>query len=207
MEETELRALYERLEITLSENQVTKLLRLGEWLSTEAITAGGIGPNERADLLQRHIADGAAYCVMATEFPGKVLDIGSGVGLPGSVMAILWPQTEFTLLDRSMRRVDLARRMASVVDIPNVTTIQADASSYSIEHELVVMRAALKPMAAIPVMARLCTTQAILGLSRTLEAPQWATTYVLAAEALSLKTQINVVEVLDPPAWLLSMMK
>ncbi len=42
--------------------------------------------------------------------PGRWLDLGSGGGLPGLVLAHLWPETEAVLLDASERRVEFLRR-------------------------------------------------------------------------------------------------
>ena len=46
----------------------------------------------------------------ATLAPGRVLDLGSGGGLPGLVLAEEWPDTEFVLLDAGTRRVAFLRR-------------------------------------------------------------------------------------------------
>jgi 16S rRNA (guanine527-N7)-methyltransferase len=45
---------------------------------------------------------------------GKVLDLGSGGGLPGLVMAVEWPQAHLVLLDSSSRRADFLRQ--AVID-------------------------------------------------------------------------------------------
>ena len=207
MDVFKLRELFDNLSIDLSEDQVSKLVRLSVWLESEGVTSGGIGPNEVPHLLQRHIGDAGAYATMVDHEPRTLLDVGSGVGLPGSVLAILWPGAAVTLLDRSGRRTNLARRLARVVDLPNVTTVQQDVSDYHDIHELVVMRAALRPGAALPHMVRLCKQQAVLALSRSVQEPPQASTWVSAGNNLGVKTSINVVEVLDPPAWLLRMVK
>jgi len=207
MDVFKLRELFNELSIELSGDQVSKLVRLSDWLESEGVTSGGIGPNEVPHLLHRHIGDAAAFASVVDQEPRSLLDIGSGVGLPGSVLAILWPSAKVTLLDRSGRRAGLARRLARIVDLPNVSTVQQDVSSYIQTHGLVVMRAALQARAALPHMARLCDQQAVLALSRSVQEPSEARTWVSAGNALGVETSINVVQVLDPPAWLLSMVK
>ena len=113
-------------EFGLAPKQVETLRRFGNWLLEEALPAGGIGRNEPNRLWQRHLADSLIF---ARPFPGRpatLVDLGSGVGLPGIPLAIRWPQTEVMLLDRSGKRVDLARRAVRVLELDNVTCLQGD---------------------------------------------------------------------------------
>src|SRR5680860_1148391 len=117
MDTTDDGTLLERLALPLSELQTLQLGRLHRWLATEAVEAGGLGPNEVDQITQRHIGDSAAFACQVPKAPDSLIDLGSGVGLPGAVLAILWPRTSVTLLDRSGRRADLARRMTRVVGL------------------------------------------------------------------------------------------
>lgn len=45
--------------------------------------------------------------------PGRVLDLGSGGGLPGLVLSILWPSAECWLLDANERRTHFLRTVAT----------------------------------------------------------------------------------------------
>ena len=58
----------------------------------------GPGPVERAIAHARGFADGLAAP------PARFLDLGSGGGLPGLVLATLWPSASATLLDANKRR-------------------------------------------------------------------------------------------------------
>ncbi|MEX1124950.1 MAG: RsmG family class I SAM-dependent methyltransferase [Acidimicrobiia bacterium] len=116
-----------------------------KWLAEEAIQAGGLSPGELNRLHDRHIGDSILFAAGFDSIPDQVLDIGSGVGLPGIPLAILLGATRFTLLDRSRRRVDLMRRAIRILGLENVTVEQGE-----IEHRLdqvpaVVSRATLPP--------------------------------------------------------------
>ena len=201
----EIQTAFEAMGIKLANSQVDQLARLSTWLVGEGVEAGGVGPNEVPHIISRHIADGGAYAKVVGEVPDSLVDVGSGVGLPGSVLAILWPETDVTLLDRSGRRVDLAKRMARVVGISNVTAIQADAYQYNTKHEVAVMRASLPPQKALSVLAALAKSTAVLGLSRGPKQPRETDTWLKDCESLGWRAEIKCVEVLDPPAWLLRM--
>ena len=113
------------------------------WLVTEATVAGGIGPDEGGGPWVRHILDSLMFARGINGQPESVLDLGSGVGLPGIPLALLFPQAAVTLVDRSGRRMGLARRAARILDLPSLETATADFEEYAGTAEVVVMRAAL----------------------------------------------------------------
>ena len=79
--------------------------RYGELLATRGIEWGLIGPKEGERIWDRHIAN----CLPLTELLPKgdsVLDIGSGAGLPGIVLALARPDLKITLLEPLARRVE-----------------------------------------------------------------------------------------------------
>jgi 16S rRNA (guanine527-N7)-methyltransferase len=153
---------------SLRDDQWDQLEAFVEWLNQEALAAGGIGPHESDRIWSRHIADSIAYACawLHTDPPPRLLDVGSGVGLPGIPLAILWPGTRVTLLDRSGRRVDLARRAARRLGLTNVDVRQGDAVSESADWEAVVFRAVFPPERACRVAGRLLGEggSAVIGL-------------------------------------------
>ena len=115
------------------------------WLSTEGVTAGGIGPAEVARVDRRHLADSILFAHQIDDGAGKVWDLGSGVGLPGVPLAIVLPGREFVLVDRSGRRVDLIRRALRILDLENCTVVHDDIANLTPGLETVVSRASLPP--------------------------------------------------------------
>ncbi|MGI8518520.1 MAG: 16S rRNA (guanine(527)-N(7))-methyltransferase RsmG [Acidimicrobiia bacterium] len=99
---------------------------LGRWLEGEGVASGGLGPREAVRVADRHLLDSLSFAAGWDSPPEIVADFGSGVGLPGLVLAVVWPATRVTLLDRSSKRCDLARRAARVAEIEGVEVVQAD---------------------------------------------------------------------------------
>ena len=180
------------------------------WLRAEAIPAGGLGPREGDRVWVRHLADSLLFATgWREEAPAEILDVGTGVGLPGIPLSILWPDTRVTLLDRGGRRVRLLHRAVRVLAVPNVVIAQGDAFAVADEWEGLVARGALRAPEMVGLSARLlspggCT---VLGLSRQAAPPERTRDLVGIAEALGLETELVEVptEVLDGPAWLLIM--
>lgn len=116
-----------------------------QWLAEEGIVAGGLGPAELPRLHDRHLGDSILFAAGFDSIPDRVLDIGSGVGLPGIPLAILWRGTRFTLLDRSRRRADLMKRVVRILGLENITVEQGEIERGSGLELAVVSRATLPP--------------------------------------------------------------
>ncbi len=134
------------------------------WLATEATDAGGIGPGEANRLWSRHIADSLTFMV-GLRRPRAVVDVGSGVGLPGIPLAIALPEVGFTLLDRSERRCHLAERAVRILELSNVEVVQRDYQRVTLPHDTAVSRAVATPAAFAGELRRLLPegTLAVLG--------------------------------------------
>ena len=87
----------EQMGIALSEHQAEQLLAymalLNKWNKAYNLTAVR-DPNE---MVSRHLLD--SLSVLPHVEQGRWLDVGSGGGMPGVILAIMLPDSEFTLLD------------------------------------------------------------------------------------------------------------
>jgi 16S rRNA (guanine527-N7)-methyltransferase len=178
----------------LDDAQLDALAAYLQWLEREALEAGGIGPNEGSNLLERHVGDALTWLQPINSTPKSLLDIGSGVGLPGIPLAIALPDTEITLLDRSGRRCRLLRRAIHVLELQHVVVRQADVAETQDRADVVVSRASLPPERLLPHLRRLSRSMAIVGGSTTaaVEVPGYSTVEIDS-------------RYLDSPRWLLIM--
>lgn len=187
----------------LSVSQRGQLSEFVSWLATEAVAAGGIGPIEETGIADRHVADSLVFSLAWSKTPEDALDIGSGVGLPGIPLAVAYPATAFTLVDRSERRCDLARRAANILGLENVSIRRQDADRVVGFWSTILFRASLPPdralLAALPRLKQ--DGCAVVGLSRLAE-PE---TLPTAPPGTRLDIICTDPGVLDSPAWLLRM--
>ncbi len=78
-------------------------------------------------LFDRHLMDSLRA---ATHLLGpRVADVGSGAGLPGIPLAIMCPDLDFTLIERSARRCDFLRHVKLRLGLGNVQVVEQDASN------------------------------------------------------------------------------
>ncbi len=73
----------------------------------------------------------------------RILDLGSGGGLPGVPLALARPELSFVLLDSGLKKVRFLRQVKLTLGLDNVAVVQARAESYhpSAPFDLIVSRA------------------------------------------------------------------
>jgi 16S rRNA (guanine527-N7)-methyltransferase len=107
-------------------DSLAKAQRYVELLATDAVTRGLIGPRETARLWDRHLLNCALMAELVPD-QGELVDIGSGAGLPGVVLAMLRPRLHVVLLEPLLRRSVFLEECVSALDLPNATVVRARA--------------------------------------------------------------------------------
>ncbi|WP_112873095.1 16S rRNA (guanine(527)-N(7))-methyltransferase RsmG [Paracoccus endophyticus] len=84
-----------------------------------------VAPSTLADLESRHIIDSQQVAALAHSAQGAWLDLGSGGGLPGIVLAICRPGLSITLLDSDQRKAAFLRTAVRTLGLVNCTVLCA----------------------------------------------------------------------------------
>ena len=113
--------------------------RYAQILKSWGIERGLIGPKEGDRIWERHIANCIPVTTLIPEGV-KVVDIGSGAGLPGIVIALARPDLHLTLIEPLQRRVDFLNEVITLLDLP-ITVIRGKSESVKKSFEVVTARA------------------------------------------------------------------
>ncbi|WP_456825027.1 16S rRNA (guanine(527)-N(7))-methyltransferase RsmG [Cellulomonas sp. P5_E12] len=95
------------------------VLGFHDLLLREGELRGLVGPREVSRLWERHILNSAAV-VPFLPTTGRIIDLGSGAGLPGVVVAAMLPDVEVVLLEPMERRTDWLGEVAETLRLDNV---------------------------------------------------------------------------------------
>ena len=127
--------------------------RYAEMLAGDGIVRGLLGPHEADRLWERHLLN-CAVVVGLVPRPCQLLDIGSGAGLPGVVLAMLLPDVQVTLLEPMARRVAFLDEVATALGLPNVALLRGRAEDVrgQISADVVTARA-VAPLGRLASMA------------------------------------------------------
>jgi 16S rRNA (guanine527-N7)-methyltransferase len=100
--------------------------KYAELLAGSGVERGLIGPAEADRIWERHLLNCAAVAHM---LPARcsLVDVGSGGGLPGIVLAMLLPHARVTLLEPLARRVDFLTETIAELGLLNADVVRARA--------------------------------------------------------------------------------
>jgi 16S rRNA (guanine527-N7)-methyltransferase len=140
------RALPE-LGITLHADQVTALLAymdlIQKWTKVYNLTA----VRDPAEMLTHHLFDSLAVIAPLRRqladkaAPIRVLDVGSGAGLPGIVIAICCPDITVHCVDTVGKKAAFIQQVAASLKLPNLRGVHARVESLTDQYDIISSRA------------------------------------------------------------------
>lgn len=128
---SELESLISKSKISIDEKQLAQLIQyvelLVKWNKAYNLTSVR-DPNE---MLVKHIMD--SLSVGEVLKGNNFIDVGTGPGLPGIPLAILFPEREFVLLDSLGKRITFLRQVVFQLKLANVTPLLSRVEKYQPE--------------------------------------------------------------------------
>lgn len=93
-------------------------------------------------LFERHVQHSLGIAKVMPFLPGeKVLDVGTGGGFPGIPLAIMFPETDFFLVDSIGKKIKVVQEVAKALGLKNLRAAHSRAEQVNEKFDFVVSRA------------------------------------------------------------------
>lgn len=144
-----------QLAVPLSAGQRQSLIRYLELLQRWNATYNLTSVRDPGQMLTQHLVDCLAVVGPLQRHlggrPARLLDVGSGGGLPGVVLAAALPQVEVTCVDTVGKKAAFIRQVAAELALRNLRGVHARVEALKDEFDVITSRA----FAALPLFCRL----------------------------------------------------
>ena len=142
--EATLRAGAAQLGLALDDRQCERLLAYGvlilKWNKVYNLTA----LRDPATVMTHHLLDSLSVIApLQRERPGvtRLLDVGSGAGLPGVMIAIMRPDVDVTCLDAVAKKTAFVQQVAAELKLPNLRGLHARVETLAGAYDVISSRA------------------------------------------------------------------
>ena len=125
----------------LSDTQVDQFTRLGPLYEEWNAKINVISRKDIGNLYERHVLHSLAVAKVVSFKPGTgVLDLGTGGGFPGVPLAILFPETAFTLVDGTGKKIQVVNAVSEALGLTNVRAFHKRAEEMKESYDFVLSR-------------------------------------------------------------------
>ena len=147
--EADLRAGLRELKLDLSDQQIRQLLDyqalIAKWTQVYNLTA----VRDPAEMMTHHLLDSLAIVPALSRYLQKaglaqglnLLDVGSGAGLPGVVLAICCPEIKLTCVDAVAKKAAFIKQAALALKLSNLTGLHARVETMKQPFDVICSRA------------------------------------------------------------------
>ena len=126
----------------LTETQVAQFAKLQELYEDWNLKINVVSRKDIDELYLRHVLHSLGIAKVMEFKPGaKVLDVGTGGGFPGIPLAILFPETQFHLVDSIGKKIKVVNEVVEGLGLLNVKTTNGRVEEDKDTYDFIVSRA------------------------------------------------------------------
>lgn len=127
----ELTALISKTSLQVTETQIEQLVQYVELLHKWNKAYNLTSVRDPSEMLVKHIMDSLMVGEVLTG--ERFIDVGTGPGLPGIPLAILYPERNFVLLDSLGKRITFLRQVVFQLKLTNVQPVKSRVEEFQVE--------------------------------------------------------------------------
>lgn len=120
-----------KINIKITNDQLKKLDEYASFLLEYNKHTNLTAINTKEEIYLKHFYDSLTITTIIELTNQKLLDIGTGAGFPGLVLAIMFPNLKVTLLDSNNKKITFLNKCLQKLQLKNVTIINKRAEEYS----------------------------------------------------------------------------
>ena len=126
----------------LTDNQRVQFEKLNELYQDWNLKINVVSRKDIDELYLRHVLHSLGIAKVMEFKPGsKVMDVGTGGGFPGIPLAILFPETQFHLVDSIGKKIKVVNEVVAGLGLENVKTTHGRVEEVKDTYDFIVSRA------------------------------------------------------------------
>ena len=124
----------EKLGISITPNMKQQLEEYANFLLEYNEHTNLTAIKTKEEVYLKHFYDSLTLTKIANLENGSLLDVGTGAGFPGLVLAIIFPNLDVTLLDSNNKKITFLKECITRLQIKNALTVYSRAEDYTKIH-------------------------------------------------------------------------